>query len=222
MPLIACLHTADTNVPLFERAAAALGLAPGSLTHRVRPDLLADAERANGSALPDAVADQTQAALVALSRDADAVLLTCSTLGPSVDALATHAKPIVRADAALARACAQTDGRVIVLCAAPTTVEPTRRLFEKEAHATGARIEIRLVPDAWTRFRSGDVKGYRAMLAQAADAAYAQGFDVVAFAQASMAAAAQDVTQGPPPLTVPGAALASLVARLDRRGDARQ
>ncbi|AOJ03517.1 Asp/Glu racemase [Burkholderia mayonis] len=216
MPLIACLHTADSNVPRFECAAAALGLAPGSLTHRVRPGLLAAAERAaaTGSGLPAPIAEQTRAALVALARDADAALLNCSTLGPSVDALAAHAKPIVRADAALARACAQVGRRVAVLCAAPSTERPTRQLFEEEARAVGARVEVRIVPGAWARFHAGDAAGYRALLAQAADGAYALGFDIVAFAQTSMAIAAPDVTLGPPPLTVPEAALASVVARL--------
>ncbi|WP_236869621.1 aspartate/glutamate racemase family protein [Burkholderia thailandensis] len=145
------------------------------------------------------------------SRGADAVVLTCSTLGPSVDALAAHPKSIVRADAALARACARAGERIAVLCAAPSSERPTRALFEREARATGARMEVRIVPDAWARFHAGDAAGYRARLARAADAAYAQGFDVVAFAQASMAIAAPDVTLGPPPLTVPRAALARLL-----------
>ncbi|WP_260849089.1 aspartate/glutamate racemase family protein [Burkholderia thailandensis] len=203
--VIACLHTAASNVPLFEQAAAALGFAAGSLTHAVRPDLLAAA------ALPEPIAAHTRAALVALARDADAVVLTCSTLGPSVDALAAHPKSIVRADAALARACARAGERIAVLCAAPSSERPTRALFEREARATGARMEVRIVPDAWARFHAGDAAGYRARLARAADAAYAQGFDVVAFAQASMAIAAPDVTLGPPPLTVPRAALARLL-----------
>jgi hypothetical protein len=213
MPLIACLHTADSNVPIFEHAAAGFAHTRFMLTHCVRPDLLAAAERASGLRLPDEVSAQTLAALVALARDADAVLLTCSTLGPVVEALSMHEKPIMRADAALARACALAGGRVAVLCAAPSTEAPTRALFEEAARDASAQVEVGLVPDAWAHFRSGDTEGYRAMLARAADAAYAQGFDVVAFAQTSMAAAAQDVTLGPPPLTVPQAALASLVAR---------
>lgn len=54
--VIACLHTAASNVPLFEQAAAALGFAAGSLTHAVRPDLLAAA------ALPEPIAAHTRAA----------------------------------------------------------------------------------------------------------------------------------------------------------------
>ncbi|AJY41748.1 Asp/Glu racemase [Burkholderia humptydooensis] len=217
MPVIACLHTADSNVPLFEQAAAALGFAPGSLAHGVRADLLAAAERAAAAAgaaafaLPEPIVEQTRAALVALARDADAVILTCSPLGPSVDALAAPPKPVVRADAALARACAHAGARIAVLCAAPSSERPTRALFEEEARATGARLQVRIVPDAWARFHAGDAAGYRARLARAADAAYAQGFDVVAFAQTSMAIAAPDVTLGPPPLTVPRAALARLL-----------
>lgn len=81
----------------------------------------------------------------------------------------------------------------------------------RAVRGAGAQVEVRIVPDAWARFHAGDAAGYRARLAQAADAAYAQRFDVVAFAQTSMAIAAPDVTLGPPPLTVPQAALASLL-----------
>ncbi|WP_245317799.1 hypothetical protein [Ensifer sp. 1H6] len=46
--IIACLHTADSNVAVFEAAARELGLAAGVLRHAVRPDLLEAAERAGG------------------------------------------------------------------------------------------------------------------------------------------------------------------------------
>lgn len=54
--MIARLRTAAGNVPLFEQAGAAPGVPTGSLTHAVRPDLLAAAERAataGAGALPE-------------------------------------------------------------------------------------------------------------------------------------------------------------------------
>ncbi|HUN50891.1 MAG TPA: hypothetical protein VMU42_07235, partial [Candidatus Sulfotelmatobacter sp.] len=73
---IACLHTAESNVAVFDAAAAALG---ANLTHLVRADLLQAAEAAGG--MTPAVAARTAALLHRLAEDADAVLLTCSTLG---------------------------------------------------------------------------------------------------------------------------------------------
>ncbi|WP_244370979.1 Asp/Glu racemase [Burkholderia pseudomallei] len=177
--MIARLRTAAGNVPLFEQAGAAPGVPTGSLTHAVRPDLLAAAERAaaaGAGALPEPSAAHLRGARRACARR-HAVVLACSALGPSVDALAAHPKPTVRADAALAHACARAGERIAVPCAAPSSERPTRALFERQARETLARMEVWVVPDAWARFRAGDAagyrgyRGYRARLARVADAA---------------------------------------------------
>ncbi|WP_256723127.1 hypothetical protein, partial [Burkholderia pseudomallei] len=91
--------------------------------------------------------------------------------------VAPHPKPTVRADAALAHACARASERIAVLRAAPSSERPTRALFERQARETLARMEVWVVPDAWARFRAGDAagyrgyRGYRARLARVADAA---------------------------------------------------
>ncbi|WP_256729569.1 Asp/Glu racemase [Burkholderia pseudomallei] len=177
--MIARLRTAAGNVPLFEQAGAAPGVPTGSLTHAVRPDLLAAAERAaaaGAGALPEPSAAHLRGARRACARR-HAVVLACSALGPSVDALAAHPKPTVRADAALAHACARAGERIAALRAAPSSERPTRALFERQARETLARMEVWVVPDAWARFRAGDAagyrgyRGYRARLARVADAA---------------------------------------------------
>ncbi|MCH8168109.1 MAG: Asp/Glu racemase [Proteobacteria bacterium] len=195
---IACLHTAESNVAIFE-AARPEGV---SLGHAVRPDLLAAAE---AEGLTPAIAAATAEALGALGKDevADAVLLTCSTLGPAAEAAGA-----LRADAALAEA-ATAGGTVEVLCTAPATLATTAELFGAAAGRTGARLTIRLVPGAWALFQAGDHAGYAALIARDAEASRA---DVVALAQASMAPAAQLTAR--PVLTVPAAALAIALAGL--------
>ncbi|CAE6766151.1 hypothetical protein [Paraburkholderia haematera] len=89
---IVCLHTAESNIALFDAAARAKGFEALELTHVVRADLLAAAEQAGG--LTERIAAQTREVLLALRDNAHAVLLNCSTLGPSVDialAAAVHA-----------------------------------------------------------------------------------------------------------------------------------
>lgn len=197
---VACLHTAQSNADLFASQAPD-GV---TMTHLVRPDLLANAEAAGG--LTAEIRAETAALLHDLAQDADAVLLTCSTIGPAAaDAGA------LRVDTALARqAVAQAgNGWVIVLCAAPTTVEPTRALFEAAAEGTGARIATRVIPCAWDAFKSGNARAYHGIIAQAADAAYAEGATTIALAQASMAPAAALCRLGRP-LTSPEAALAAI------------
>jgi len=195
---IACLHTAESNVAVFE-AACPEGV---RLSHAVRPDLLAAAE---AEGLTPAIAAATAEALDALAEDrgevggADAVLLTCSTLGPAAEAAGA-----LRADAALARAATEEGGAVEVLCAAPSTLAATAELFGAAAEEAGARVTIRLVPGAWALFHAGDHGAYAERIARDADASRA---DVVALAQASMAPAAGLATR--PVLTCPGAALAA-------------
>ena len=215
---IACLHTADSNIAVFETAAASLGLPPGILRHTVRTDLAAAAERA-GRMTP-AISAEASAALEALAAEADAVLLTCSTLGPAVtDAGARTHVPVLRVDAALADKAVKGGGRVVVLCAVETTLEPTRRLFAAAAAKTGADIDIRLVDGAWARFKAGDGEGYFAAIAAAASAAREPGVAAVALAQASMAGAADKVAGDPKPLTSPAAGLASALEMAARRAD---
>lgn len=210
--IIACLHTADSNVAVFESAARELGLATEVLRHTVRPDLLEAAERAGG--LTDAIARETAAALTALAARADAVLLTCSTLGPSAARAHEAPVPVLRADATLAEKAAAVGGKVVALCAVETTVAPTTALFAEAAKRRGVALEVRLVAGAWALFRAGDRDGYLAAIAGAADAAYGDGAAIVALAQASMAGAADLVRRGPRPLTSPAAGLSAALERI--------
>lgn len=209
---IACLHTAESNVAVFETAAQALGT---SLTHLVRADLLREAETAGG--LNPDIAERTASLLKGLADGADAVLLTCSTLGPAAPDAARGAKvPVLRVDGALATQALAAGGRVVVLCAVQTTLEPTRRLFEAAATGRAADLDVRLVPDAWDAFKAGNIARYHALVAAAADAAFQAGADVVALAQASMADAAALCRAGRP-LTSPAAGLlAALQAAASR------
>ncbi len=213
--IIACLHTADSNVAVFEAAARKLGLASDVLHHTVRPDLLDAAERAGG--LTDAIARETATALTALAARADAVLLTCSTLGPSTAIVGQTPVPVLRVDAALAEKAAAEGGKVVALCAVETTVAPTTALFTEAAKRSGVALEVRLVAGAWASFKAGDRDGYLAAIAGACDVAYDDGAAIVALAQASMAGAADLVRRGPPPLTSPELGLRAAVERIAQR-----
>lgn len=94
MRTIACLHVAFDNVALFESALSELGVRDVALHHVVRPELFANRDL-DGAALE----------VLALSSHADAVMVTCSTLGPAAEQVAPILSiPTVRADRALADA----------------------------------------------------------------------------------------------------------------------
>ena len=206
--LLSCLHTADSNVDVFDAALRELGRDDVRLRHVVRADLLDRAERDGG--LTAAIVAETAAALGDLAGGADAVLLTCSTLGPAAAHTKRAAVPVLRVDEALARHAVRDGGSVVALCAVATTVPSTRDLFERAAALTGTTVEVRLVPGAWHAFRAGRRERYLALVAAAADRAFAEGA-TVALAQASMAAAAP-LCRGGRPLASPLAGLKAAAA----------
>jgi hypothetical protein len=189
---VSCLHTAESNVAVFEAARAALPVAAITLRHEIRPEMLREPD--------DALLDDAARLLEALAEGADAVVLTCSTIGAAVER-ARAACPVLRGDAALAEAATRSGDPVTVLFAAPTTREPTRRLFEAAAARSGARLTFTCCEGAWPLFLAGETGRYLATIALEARRATGR----VALAQASMAGAAALVD--PPPLTVPTTAL---------------
>lgn len=206
---ISCLHTAQSNIEVFEAARRSLKLDHVMLKHRVRADLLAAAELA-GRPTPELL-ERTAAELAAVGKSADGVLLTCSAIGGAVERAARLLSiPVLRVDLALAREATAGGGNVIVLCANGSTIGPTRALFEQEAVATGAAVETRLVPGAWQYFKAGQVEAYWRAIAEAADTAAGEAA-TVALAQSSMAGAVAYVKMRPP-LTSPTVGLASMVA----------
>ncbi len=123
---------AESNVEVFDAALDNLGLAGVELRYYVRTDLLGAAERAGG--LTPAITAQTAEALRGLCDGADAVPLTCSTLGPVAEAATgTTSIPVMRVDAALAREAVKNGGKIAVSCAVETTVEPTKFLLHRSA-----------------------------------------------------------------------------------------
>lgn len=183
--IIACLHTADSNIPIFE-AACPEGV---KLTHRVRPDLLARAIAAGGAT--EEVLAETAEELGALT--GDAILLTCSSIGA-----AAPRSGALRVDTALAKAAAAAGGTVEVFVTTPSTIQPTGDLFRQE----GVEPKVTLIDGALTAFQENRLDDYLNLIAAAADRSTA---DVVALAQASMAPAAEQMRR--PALTSPAAGL---------------
>lgn len=187
--IIACLHTADSNIPIFE-AARPDG---ATLTHHVRADLLARAIAEGGAS--EAVLTETAEELSRLS--GDVALLTCSSIG----AAATRVGAL-RVDAALAKAAAAAGGEVEVFVTTPSTIAPTGDLFRAE----GAHPVVTMVEGALAAFQQGRLDDYLRLIADAADQSKA---NVVALAQASMAPAADLMRRAA--LTSPAAGLRAAV-----------
>ncbi|AVJ27888.1 aspartate/glutamate racemase family protein [Achromobacter spanius] len=215
---ISLLHTIDSNPAVFEQAARDAGLTAGALRHDVRPALriAVDQAQATASAIPDSLKDEIEAALQTLAAGADAVIVTCATLGPVVDGIKGIRVPVIRADEALAEIAARAGTRIVVLCAAESAVAANRVMFERHARPAGATVDVRLVPQTWDLFKRGETAACLAAVAQAARAAWEGGADVVAFAHPWMAGAASALPAEFRPLDGASASLA-MAARVTPR-----
>jgi len=170
------------------------------LNHLVMPELLAEAERSGGMTV--ALRGRIAQLIAALLPQFDAVLITCSTLGPVADNFAAQDR-VMRTDGMLAKALQSLTGPTVALCAAESTLAATRALFCQP----GGQVEVLLVEEAWAAFKAGDTAGYVTLIAAAAEQAYQQGAVAVALAQSSMTPAAQQFPASQRPLTGPHLAL---------------
>lgn len=206
-----CLHTAATNIALFDDAARALDGPQPALSHMVMPHLLAEAERSGGmTAQQQLRLDQL---LHSLAPWCEAILITCSTLGPAADAFrqGAHRCPVYRTDRMLADHVHRLAGTTRVFCAAESTLGATQALFCPPGLPVPPP-QVELIPDAWAAFKRGDHLRYHALIIRAVEQAYAQGAQQVALAQVSMAAAAQSMPAATRPLTIPSLALQTVIS----------
>jgi len=204
---IALLHTGQIHVASFEALLKAQGF-EGEITHRVEEGLLNDA-RANGV---QSVAAETHAVLEELT-GADAVLCTCSTIGPLVDDVSARHANVLRIDRpAMAQAIGYGSTPLVAICL-ESTRQPTLDLLGDVAHDLGAAITPKTVmcADAWPYFESGDMEAFADVIAANISAAVeADGaVDCVLLAQASMQVAKPKLSHlSIPVLTTPDPAVA--------------
>ena len=183
------LHTGDIHVATFEALAKELGF-DGVVTHQVEQHLL-DRARVDGI---DAVRGDTLAVLEGLS-EADAVLCTCSTIGPLTDEMASRAANIIRIDRPALTAACQHGGRPAIAICLDSTRAPTLALLAECAEAVGVEIEPSVIvcADAWPFFEAGDMAAFAKSIAKTVRAE-AGDADCIVLAQASMRVAEADLT----------------------------
>lgn len=202
---IACFHTAASNIAVFDEAAHSLALPVTRLSHLVMPHWLAEAEKSGGM-----TADQ-QARLAQLLHSLtpffEAILITCSTLGPVAEAFSGSACPVLRTDKIVADALRARPGRSVVLCAAESTLAATTALFCPPDLPPEQHPAVQLIPGAWAAFKAGNLARYLSLVTEAAQQAYQQGAENVALAQVSMTPAVRGFPPSRRPLTSPHLAL---------------
>ncbi|TWT86002.1 Asp/Glu/Hydantoin racemase [Posidoniimonas polymericola] len=193
MKKLGLIHTSATLVPVFAElcqaklpCVATFNIADDSLIKEVieKQELTRSVSRRVGG--------HVQAAQQA---GADCILVTCSSIGPAVEAAAALADvPVVRVDLAMADKAVQMGAKIGVAATLPTTLAPTADLIRRRAEAAGKEIEIvdRLCDGAFEALMSGDSAKHDAMVGDALRQLAAE-VDVVVLAQASMARVADQL-----------------------------
>jgi Asp/Glu/hydantoin racemase len=181
------VHTSATLVPVF--AQLCKEKLPGVETFNIADDSLVKGIMAAGSLtaqISRRVAGYLESAELA---GADYILVTCSSIGPAVEAAAKLiAVPVLRVDQPMADKAVQTGKKIGVAATLRTTLEPTADLIQRRAQKVGKQIELtsRLAEGAFDALMSGDAAKHDAMVAEALRELSKQ-VEVIVLAQASMA-----------------------------------
>lgn len=214
---VAFLHTSGVLIPMF-RSIAEKELEGTEQFHMVDESLIKNTIRAG-----ELTRETTRRVIgmVGLAHEggADAVLVTCSSIGGAATAAANlYDFPVVRVDDAMAEEAVKAGKRIGVAATLSTTLAPTVALLKSKAAEAGREIEIveSLCSKAFEAVLAGDGETHDRLLS-AALISLMEDVDVVVLAQASMArVAALLPTSKVPVLSSPELAVKRVRSLMDR------
>ncbi len=152
---------------------------------------------------------------------ADAMLVTCSSVGPAVEAARPFVNvPVLRVDQAMADNAVKLGKRIGVIATLSTTLEPTINLVKSRAELHGREVEIvsSLCANAFEAISSGDAATHDRIVAAHLRELMGK-VDVVVLAQASMARVADAIPEAEkivPVLSSPRSAVEAAKQTIDR------
>lgn len=204
------IHTSATLVPVFQQLCNQY--LPNIKVFNIVDDSLIKNTIACGELTPATARRVVNYVGSAEAAGADYILVTCSSIGPAVEASAElTAVPVLRVDQPMADKAVQTGQRIGVVATLSTTLEPTTDLVRRRAAAAGKTITIEsvLCEGAFDALMSGDAATHDARVGNALKELSSK-VDVIVLAQASMARVAdamQEADKKVPILASPGIAI---------------
>jgi Asp/Glu/hydantoin racemase len=193
---LAIIHTSPTLTPLFG-ALCAEQMPETTVFHMVDESLIRDTIRTGW------LRRVTMRRLLSMiesaeTAGADAVMVTCSSIGAAV-ALGQQLfdVPVIRVDEAMAEEAVAMGKRIGVMATLKTTLEPTIELLRAKAAKAGKEIEIvsSLCDGAFEAVLAGDTATHDDILGRALMEDM-KGVDLVVLAQASMARVVKAMPEG--------------------------
>jgi Asp/Glu/hydantoin racemase len=184
---VTMIHTVASLVPTFRDLAAEL-LPQVDVFHVVDESLLTVTRR-SGRITPATRRRLLGYATAADDLGVDAILVTCSSIGPVVELIAPFVEvPILRVDAAMADQAIARGRRIGVLATLESTLQPTRELIETRARARALEVDMRALVcvGAFEAVTAGDVERHDGLVREGL-LDLATDRDVIVLAQASMA-----------------------------------
>ncbi len=219
MPTLALIHTSATLVPVF--AQLCKDKIPHVATFNIVDDSLVRAIGAKGALTAD-IARRVGAYITSAEMGgADHILVTCSSIGPAVEASALFCRvPVLRVDQPMADRAVALGSRIGIVATLPTTLHPTTDLLQRRAALAGKQVQLDpvLCTGAFEALMAGDSATHDRIVTDAL-LALVQRVDVVVLAQASIArvvAALPASAQQIPLLASPGLAIDHLAGLLAR------
>jgi Asp/Glu/hydantoin racemase len=187
MTRLTLIHTVGSLVPVF--GALTGELLPGVETDDVVDEALLGETIEAGRIEPATAQRLDRHVRTALEAGSDLVLVTCSSMGPVVDALRDRTGwPLLRVDEAMADRALQFGDRIGVLATLSTTLEPTADLVRRLAVGRGRSVRVvpRLCEGAFAALKAGDLERHDELI-RAGLRDVLPEVDVIVLAQASMA-----------------------------------
>ena len=218
MTRVALIHTVSSLVPVFKRLTDEL--MPGVETFNIVDESLLMNTIRDGHLQPETMRRAIGYMASAEEAGADAILVTCSSIGPAVDAAqGLTRRPLLRVDLAMADEAVRIGGRIGVLATLRTTLEPTTELIRARAMAKGVTVDLAsaVCEGAFEAATSGDLERHDKVVREALRGLIAR-VDVVVLAQASMARVADslpDTERTVPILSSPRLGVARLAELLE-------
>lgn len=195
-PTLALIHTSPTLTPVFTDLSRK-HLPEVGIFHVVDESLIQDTIRA-GSLRKVTTRRIVNQIASAESAGANAVLVTCSSIGPGVTlAQQLFDLPVIRIDDAMAEEAVRRASRIGVVATLRTTLDPTAALLRAKAAEGGRAIELTecLCDEAFPAVLAGDTEKHDRILRKALLEDLNE-VEIIVLAQASMARVVASLATG--------------------------